>query len=143
MLGSSRNGSQTSGGGAELAEGEFAEHADDEVRLAAERDRLADGLAIAVEPTLPELPAEHDDALAPGQVFVDAERPAGLEWRAEEPEELGADVARSELLRHVAAGEIDDAGVERSGLLDHLVWARQCMNFAGDAAAPALAPRCS
>ena len=104
----------------ELAEAEFAKHSDDEVRVAAERDRLADGLAIAVEPALPELAAQDHDALAPRTIIVRTERPAGLEWRAEELEEIGADVARAELFREVSPGVIDDAGVERGGLLDDL-----------------------
>ena len=38
----------------ELAEIEIAEHADDRVRLAAERDALADDVRIGVEPRFPQ-----------------------------------------------------------------------------------------
>ena len=70
--GSSWNGSQTSGGGPNSRNVNSAHDADDEVRLAAERDRLADDVWIAAEAALPELSAEHDDALAARQILLDA-----------------------------------------------------------------------
>ena len=89
------------------------EHANHRVRIAAERDGLADDVGIAVEASRPHLIAEHDGLVAVGPILFSAERASPEDWRAEEPEEICRDAARSELFGKRSAGVVDDAGVER------------------------------
>ena len=96
---------------------ERAEHADDVVRLAVQRQRAADDGAVAAEAPFPEALAQDDDAAAIRQVFVRGEGAAGDDGCAEQAEELGADMGGRDLLG-VALGEVDDAEAIRRDVLE-------------------------
>ncbi len=77
---------------------EVAEHADDGVGLAAQRDGLADRIVSAIEPGLPEQLAEHHDPLGVRHVFSGREGASAQHRRAEQLEEVDRHLRRAQLL---------------------------------------------
>ncbi len=93
------------------------EHADDFVRLAVQRQLAADDGRIAAEAAPPEAFAQDGDTPAVRQILGRGKGPPCRHRRAEQPEEVGADVSRRDLFR-VALGQVDDAEPVRRHVLD-------------------------
>jgi len=103
----------------ELPEVERPQHADDRVRLAAERDALAHDMGIRAEARFPQAAIDDGDAWTVGRVFFRRERAAQDDRRAGQLEEVSRHAAGLELLRERPAGVVHHpAGVERRHVLD-------------------------
>src|SRR5262249_16889096 len=84
--------------------------ADDGVRAAVERDRLAGDRRVGAEATLPKAMAQHDELVATFDLFVGGEYTAEQGVGAEGLEESGCDENGGKPLGRAAAGEIDAGG---------------------------------
>ena len=94
-------------------------------------------VGIAAEAAGPEAVTEHRASCRPfGRSSSAVNVRPWSDRRAEEPEEIGADLAGAQLLGHVAAGVVDDAAAKGRDVLHDVALPRQCVNFAGEAAGP-------
>ena len=81
------------------------QHADDDVRVAVERERLADRGGAAAEVRVPERIAEHDRVHAPGAVVGQTQASPGDGRYAQHVEEVAAHLAAVDLLRVATAAQ--------------------------------------
>jgi hypothetical protein len=81
-------------------------HADDDEGLAVERDRLAEGPAVAAEPALPQPPRQEHRARGVAAVVVGRERAAERGLGAEQRQHVGGQGGALETLRLVVADEV-------------------------------------
>ncbi len=113
-----------------------SDDADDDVRFAAELDRLARGSArSALKRRTHSAWLIRTTCAWSGPVFRGGERTALDDRRAEEPEVLGRHLLGAQLLRQPGAGEVDDVGpVRRDVLRRRRPARRQWVNLAGERA---------
>ena len=93
------------------------QHADHDVRAAADRDRAAEHVPIAAKHALPETVAQHQHAAAPGLVLVGQEAAAQRDRHAEQVEQPAADGGALNLARFAGA----DHGEQARGVGFHLL----------------------
>ena len=136
VFGSSWNGIQTSGIGAELLEVELGPM----MPITVYGSPLSEIVLPMTSGSLPKRRAQKPwlstTTLSPsGQVFLGAEGAAAQDRRAEQPEEVGRHLPRAKLLGKRAAGEVHDAGVERRDVPKDLRLLALVLELGGRAAA--------
>ena len=96
-------------------------HANNCERFAIERDVAIHDRRIAIEATLPEAFAEHDDVVLTGLIFIRQKRPAQRGFDAKNRKDISGDELAVETLRlRIAAGKIDVLGPVGSDALECL-----------------------
>ena len=97
-------------------------HADDGVRLAAERDRAADNRRIGGEAADPEAVGQERDTIAADRLLLRGERAADERRHAEHGEQVRRDARAVQPLGIAPAGEVEVGdGAHRGNAVEHLI----------------------
>ena len=99
----------------------LGQDADDGVRRAVERERLAEHRRIAVEALLPHRMADQHDVLAAGRIFVRREIAADHRLQAQRRQQRRRGLEANELFRIAAAGQRERVADRQREIAEHLL----------------------